>query len=134
KYEDRYKDRAPQFQKAIDTTAAFLRGTAPDGSDKKLRIDLFALKRMKPDGHPDDDSLVVIRPTLPQLVPGETHLVEVVIRTLNIGHHFPQGTADSNEIWVDLKATAGGKVIARSGALAGPDDPGEVAPWSHCVT
>src|SRR5207249_2147467 len=87
----------------------------------------------KPDGHPDDDSLAVIRPTLPQLTPGETHLVEVVIRTLNIGHHFPQGTADSNEIWVDLKATAGGKVIARSGALAGPDDTGEVDPWSHFV-
>ncbi len=133
KFEDRYKDQSPQFQKSIDTNAAFLRGTAADGSDKKLRIDLFAVKRIKPDGTQDDDSLAVMRPNLPRLQPGETHLIEVVIRTLNIGHHFSQGTADSNEIWVDFQATAGGKIIGRSGGLSGPDDTGEVDPWSHFV-
>jgi tetratricopeptide (TPR) repeat protein len=133
KSEDRYKDRAPQFQKSIDTNAAFLRGTDADGSDKKLRIDLFAVKKIKPDGTQDDDSLAVIRPNLPRLQPGETHLIEVVIRTLNIGHHFSQGTVDSNEIWVDFQAIAGGKVIGRSGGLSGPDETGEVDPWSHFV-
>jgi tetratricopeptide (TPR) repeat protein len=62
----------------------------------------------------------------------------VVIRTLNLGHVFPQGTADSNEIWVDFKATADGKEIGRSGALKRPgtdldsgDDSGEVDKWAH---
>jgi tetratricopeptide (TPR) repeat protein len=142
KYEDRLKGHEPALQAAIDKTADFLRGAAPDGSDKKLRIDLFGLKRAKtvsflgvrvPVGTFDDESLTVLRPTLPTLTPGETHLVEVVIRTLNIGHPFTQGTADSNEVWVDFKASAGGKVIGRSGALSGPDETGEVDPWSHFV-
>jgi tetratricopeptide (TPR) repeat protein len=142
KSEARLKGQEPQLQKAIDLTADFLRGTAPDGSDKKLRIDLFGLKRGNaisflglkvPTEAFDDESLTVLRPTLPKLTPGETHLVEVVIRTLNIGHPFTQGTADSNEVWVDFKATAGGKVIARSGGLSGPDETGEVDPWSHFV-
>jgi tetratricopeptide (TPR) repeat protein len=133
KFEDRYKDRSPQFQKSIDRNAAFLRGTAPDGSDRKVRIDLFGIKRMKQDGSPDDGSLAVLRPTLPALKPGENHLVEVVVRTLDIGHHFSQGTVDSNEIWVDFEARAGGKVIGRSGGLSGPDETGEVDPWSHFI-
>lgn len=132
KFEDRYKDRTPEFQKSIDTNAAFLRGSAPDGSDKKLRIDLFGIKRFK-DGAPEDESLTVIRPALPALQPGATHLIEVVVRTLNIGHHFSQGTVDSNEIWVDFQATAGGKVIGKSGGLSGPDETGEVDPWSHFI-
>jgi tetratricopeptide (TPR) repeat protein len=142
KYEPRLKGQEAQLQTAIDKTAEFLRGTAPDGSDKKLRIDLFGLKRGKsvsvlgakvPIESFDDESLAVLRPTLPKLIPGETHLVEVVIRTLNIGHPFSQGTVDSNEIWVDFQATAGGKVIGRSGGLSGPDETGEVDPWSHFV-
>jgi tetratricopeptide (TPR) repeat protein len=133
KHEPRYAARAPELQKAIDKTADFLRGTAADGSDKKLRIDLFGVKRTNAHGEPDDDSLAVIRPTLPVLTPGKTHLVEVVIRTLNIGHPFSQGTVDSNEIWVDFQATAGGRVIGRSGGMSGPDDTGEVDEWSHFV-
>lgn len=132
KFEDRYKDRAEQFQKSIDTNAAFLRGTAPDGSDRKLRIDLFGLKQYSGDS-PDDESLVELRPALPTLKPGENYLIEVVVRTLNIGHHFSQGTVDSNEIWVDFQATADGKVIGKSGGLSGPDETGEVDPWSHFV-
>src|SRR5581483_9383836 len=117
----------------IQKEADFLRGTATDGSDKKLRIDLFGVKGMKPDGTADDESLAVIRPELPKLQPGKTHLVEVVIRTVNIGHPFSQGTVDSNEIWVDFEAKAGGRVIGRSGALSQPNDTGEVDPWSHFV-
>ena len=132
KFEDRYKDQTPQLQKSIDTNAAFLKGVAPDGSDRKLRIDLFGVKQYKGDA-PDDDSLMAIRPALPQLQPGKNYLIEVVIRTLNIGHLFSEGTGDSNEIWVDFEAKAGDKVIGRSGGLSGPNDTGEVDPWSHFV-
>src|SRR4029077_1447024 len=44
-----------------------------------------------------------------------------------------QGTADSNEIWVDFTAKAGDRVIGRSGALANSDERGEVDPWSHFI-
>jgi tetratricopeptide (TPR) repeat protein len=119
----RYQDHADGFKAAIDTNAAFLK-------DKKMRIDLFGLRE---DGEIDGRLIAPLRPELPALKPGSTYLVEVVLRTLGLGHHFPQGTADSNEIWVDFKATAGGKVIGRSGALTGPDETGAVDEWSHFV-
>ncbi len=69
---------------------------------------------------------------LPRLEPGQTYLVEVVVRTLGLGHPFTQGTADSNEVWVDFEARAGDRVIGRSGALDGGDQ-GRVDPWSHFI-
>ena len=62
--------------------------------------------------------------------PGGKYLVEVVVRTLNIGHLFSQGTVDSNEIWVELAARADGKVIGHSGGL---DADGHVDPYSHFI-
>ncbi|HKA06301.1 MAG TPA: tetratricopeptide repeat protein [Gemmataceae bacterium] len=135
KREDRYTARAAQLDEATKKNADFLVGTDPEGKDKKLRIDIFGLKT----GAADSDQVIgPIRPELPKLTPGKSYVVEVVIRTLNVGHVFPQGTADSNEIWVDFEATAGGKEIARNGALKKPgtdedtgDDSGEVDRWSH---
>ena len=126
--EPRYQDHASEFQKTLDLNANYLRGTAPDGSDKKVRVDLFGLKPGGVDGE-----LTVLRPELPALEPGKTYLVEVVVRTLGLGHHFSQGTVDSNEIWVDFRATSGGAEIAHNGATAGPDDTGPVDPWSHFI-
>ena len=71
-----------------------------------------------------------IRPEVPTLKPGGKYLVEVVVRTLNIGHLFSQGTVDSNEIWVELTARSGGRVIGHSGGM-GPD--GSVDPYSHFI-
>jgi len=128
--EPRYKARSDEFQKTIDMHADFLKGTAPDGSDKKVRIDLFAVK---PGNTLDAGTLKVLRPELPVLKPGNSYVIEVVVRTINLGHPLTQGTADSNELWVDFKATADGKEIARNGALANPDDSGQVDPWSHFI-
>ncbi|HJZ89263.1 MAG TPA: tetratricopeptide repeat protein, partial [Gemmataceae bacterium] len=135
KLEERYKDRAAALDAATKKNADFLTGTDPDGKDRKLRIDIFGLKS----GSAADDQVIgPLRPILPKLKPGQSYLVEVVLRTLNVGHVFPQGTADSNEIWVDFRAIADGKEIARSGALKKPgtdedsgDDSGEVDRWSH---
>jgi tetratricopeptide (TPR) repeat protein len=63
-------------------------------------------------------------------VPGEAYLIETVIRTLEMGHQFTQGTSDSNEVWLDVTVTSSGRVIGRSGGMA-PD--GRVDPWSHFV-
>jgi tetratricopeptide (TPR) repeat protein len=132
--EERYKALTPGFEEMVQKEVDFLRGTDPDGKDRPLRIDLFGVKTFNPDGTVDDETLVApLRPQLPKLKPGQTYLVEVVIRTLNIGHHFSQGTVDSNEIWVDFEAKLGGRVIGRSGALSGPDDTGPVEEWAHFV-
>ena len=52
------------------------------------------------------------------------------MRTLKVGHPFTQGTADSNEVWVDARVTGGNRVLGRSGGLGAHN---EVDPWSHFV-
>jgi tetratricopeptide (TPR) repeat protein len=126
----KHAKHADGFRKAADAHADFLRGTAPDGSDRKLRIDLFGIKT----GDSIHDPLIApLRSKLPALKPGGKYLVEVVIRTVNMGHPFTQGTVDSNEVWADFTARAGGRVIARSGALKGKDDTGPLDEWAHRV-
>jgi tetratricopeptide (TPR) repeat protein len=61
------------------------------------------------------------------LVPGRRYLLEAVVRNLRVGHHLTQGTADSNELWLDVSVRAGDRLIGRSGGT-GPD--GAVDPWS----
>ena len=64
------------------------------------------------------------------LQPGRRYLVEAVVRNRRVGHHLTQGTADSNELWVDVSVRAGDRVIGRSGGM-GQD--GAVDPWSFFV-
>ncbi|HEV3167652.1 MAG TPA: tetratricopeptide repeat protein, partial [Isosphaeraceae bacterium] len=96
-------------------------------ADKKVRVDIFALRE---GGEISGKLLGPIRPEVPTLKPGGKYLVEVVVRTLGLGHPFSQGTVDSNEIWVELAAKAGDRVIGRSGGI-GPD--GTVDPYSHFI-
>jgi tetratricopeptide (TPR) repeat protein len=49
---------------------------------------------------------------------------------LKLGHPFTQGTADSNEIWIDGKVTSAGRVVGRTGGLG---EFNAVDPWSHFV-
>ena len=93
-----------------------------------LRVDVFAIR-----AGADIDAPVTapIRPRIPALTPGETYVIDIVVRNLRVGHLFTEGTADSNEVWLDLTVTAGDQVIGRSGAIDPVD--GEVDPWSHFV-
>jgi len=95
--------------------------------EKKVRIDLFALRE---GGGIDGRFLGPLRPEVPRLTPGKPYLVEAVVRTLGLGHPFSQGTADSNEIWVELTARAGGRVVGRSGGIG---DDGKVDPYAHFI-
>src|SRR5207245_2960432 len=99
--------------------------------DKQVRIDLFGVK----DGAAIDAKLIApLRPQLPKLQPGKTYLVEVVVRTLGLGHPLTQGTADSNELWVDFTAKSGDRVIGRNGALQDEKkQEGPVDEWSHFI-
>ena len=92
-----------------------------------LRVDIFGIKQ---EGKIDGPLIAPIRPEVPALQPGGRYLLETVIRTLKLGHLFTQGTADSNEVWLDVTVTSGDRVIGRSGGMA---DDGEVDPWSHFV-
>lgn len=93
-----------------------------------VRVDIVALRE---GGTIDGELIGPIRPQIPTLQPGATYLVEVVIRTMKLGHLFTQGTVDSNEVWLDVAASSGGRFIGRSGGL--DSKTGEVDPWSHFV-
>ncbi len=90
-----------------------------------VRVDLFGLK---PGGVIDAPLTAPLRPTLPTLQPGESYLLEAVIRTLKMGHPFTQGTVDSNEAWVEVTVTSGDQVLARSGGI---NEQGEVDRWAY---
>jgi tetratricopeptide (TPR) repeat protein len=125
----RYGQMKAGLEETVKIQSDFLRGTDPEGKDKKVRIDLFGIK----DGAVIDGKLTMLRPELPKLKAGQSYLVEVVVRTVNLGHPFSQGTVDSNEIWVDFEARSGDRVFARNGATANPDDSGPVDPWAHFI-
>lgn len=79
---------------------------------RALRVDVFGIR------HGDSLSsrlTAPLGPESPALQPGETYLLETVIRTLNVGHHFTQGTSDSNQVWLEVTAIANGQTIAVSG-------------------
>jgi tetratricopeptide (TPR) repeat protein len=90
-----------------------------------VRVDILGIKE---GGTVDSPLTAPLRPKVPALKRGQRYLLEVVLRTMKLGHPFTQGTVDSNEVWVDTKVTSEGKVVGRSGGL-GPHN--EVDPWSH---
>ena len=96
-------------------------------SEKKVRVDLFALRE---GGEIDGAFLGPLRPEVPTLKPGGKYLVDAVVRTLGLGHPLTQGTVDSNEIWVELIARDGDKVVGRSGGIG---EDGAVDPYSHFI-
>src|SRR4029079_5929339 len=57
--------------------------------------------------------------------------VDALMRARGVGHRFPGGTMDSNEVWLEVTALdARGKVIGVSGAR---DRGGALAPDTHLV-
>jgi len=67
----------------------------------------------------------------PQLAPGSTARVDVVVRTRKIGHFFPGGTVDAFDIWLEMQGKdADGRVIFWSGQVAG-EGKGPVEEGAH---
>lgn len=93
-----------------------------------MRVDLFGVRE---GGRLDDELTAPLRPSVPALKPGQYYLLETVIRTVKMGHHFTQGTTDSNEIWLEVSAASGDRTIGISGGLKGEDR--HVDPYSHFV-
>ena len=93
-----------------------------------LRVDIFGVRA----GAAIDAPLTApLRPEVPALAPGGEYVLEVVLRTLTLGHTFTQGTADSNQVWLEVTATSGERLIGISGGR-NPTD-GAVDPYSHFV-
>ena len=65
--------------------------------DNVVTLDVFGLRE---GGTIAGKLIAPLDATAPALTPGTRYLVELVLRTRKVGHHFTQGTADSNEVWV----------------------------------
>jgi hypothetical protein len=92
-----------------------------------VRVDIFGLKE---GGLIDGELTAPLRPEVPVLVPGRTYLLEVVLRTVRLGHLLTQGTTDSNELWVECEL---GNAAGRVGISGGLGPYREVDPWAHFV-
>ncbi len=106
----------PESESMIKAVEAFNAGV--------MRVDIMGVRE---GGEVDGTLHAPLRPDLPTLRAGETYLFEVVTRTVRMGHEFTQGTADSNEVWLDVTVRADGRVIGRSGGFG---DHNAVDPWS----
>jgi tetratricopeptide (TPR) repeat protein len=65
---------------------------------------------------------------------GDSARVEVVVRTRTVGHFFPGGTVDAQDVWVELEAVdSNGKTILHSGYTEDGSDgrKGPVEPGAH---
>ena len=110
----------PRPEEAIAKHQEFLEGV--------MRLDLFAIK---PGGTIASELIGPLGPDVtPELVPGNEYLMEAVVRTVKMGHIFTQGTADSNQVWMDVQMRCGDEVIGQSGDM---DGEGIVDPWAHFV-
>lgn len=105
-------------EEGVERHREYLRGT--------LRVDLFGLRK---EASIDGELVAPLGDTV-QVDPGQTYLIETVLRTMTLGHHFTQGTTDSNEIWIELTAKQGDRIIGKSGHR---DKREVVDPWSHFV-
>ena len=92
-----------------------------------LRADIFAVHE---GSDIDAPAFAPLRPNVPALKAGGEYVFDVVLRTLKLGHLFTEGTADSNQVWLEVTALSGGRTLGASGAV---DAAGQVDPWSHFV-
>ena len=104
---------------AIEAHKTFMKGI--------MRVDVFGVRA---GGSVEGQLTAPLRPDVPTLKPGQKYLLETVIRTVKMGHHFTQGTTDSNEIWLEVSVTSGDQKIGGSGMM---QDDNSVDPWSHFV-
>lgn len=116
---------------AANTAVPFLRGDAETVAAEQaflkdaVTLDLFGVR----EGGTIGGRLIgPLDGATPALTPGGRYLAELVVRTRKVGHHFTQGTADSNEVWAQITLRSGDAVVGQSGVLS-PE--GRVDPWSH---
>ncbi|MAI41543.1 MAG: tetratricopeptide repeat protein [Candidatus Azotimanducaceae bacterium] len=120
---------------AANTAIPYLLGMPDDVNEAhermlkdSLRVDIFGIRA----GSDIDVPIVApIRPELLSLEAGNVYLLDIVIRSLTIGHLFTEGTADSNQVWLEVIVTQDGEVIGNSGLI--DIENGRLDPLSHLV-
>ena len=99
---------------AANTALPFLRHDAPTLRAEQAflagvaRVDIFGAEERRHDRRRAHCAAAARR--CRRFDPGASYLLETVVRTLKVGHPFSQGTADSNEIWLEVTASSGGRV------------------------
>ena len=63
--------------------------------------------------------------------PGEIARVDVVVRTLKVGHFFPGGTVDAFDCWLELKATDDNEKVLFWSGMVEDNGRGPVEPGAH---
>ncbi len=101
--------------------------TCEDFNKGVMRVDLFGIRE---GGEIDGQLHAPLRPTMPTLVRGKRYLLEAVVRAVKMGHEFTQGTADSNEVWLDVEVQTNGRSVGR---LGGMSEARGVDPWSKFI-
>jgi tetratricopeptide (TPR) repeat protein len=106
----------------LAATERFLRSGA-------LSVDLFALRRSLP-GRPHQEELrAPLEDASLPLRPGESVVVDVVVRNRGVGHDFPAGSGDLRDVWLAVAlADVTGRPLAASGLI---DGDGAVDPEAH---
>lgn len=99
-----------------------------------VRLELFGLR----EGDAIDGKLheeirpynEYLKPGIPTLKPGRNYLLETVVRNSKVGHELTQGTADSNELWLEVTVAVGDRIVLHSGFV---NERGEVDPDAHFI-
>ena len=98
-------------QEMIDRITAFLQTAC--------RIDITSVDVTPQDGDAGGAQTSLPAPLVrPGVLAGDTVEAHVVVRTMGVGHMFPGGTIDSNEVWIEFEAAVGDEApFYRSGGL-----------------
>lgn len=91
-----------------------------------LSVDIFGIKQQ---GELTGELIAPLNDKV-ELQPGKRYLIESVIKTVKLGHAFTQGTADSNQVWVEFNVYHNGKRIAANGGI---NSEGQVDDWSYFI-
>jgi tetratricopeptide (TPR) repeat protein len=118
------------YFEAANSGIRYLNNLKPDPINAllpgSLSIDIFGIKR---DGELTGELIAPLNEKV-ELQPGKRYLIESVIKTVKLGHAFTQGTADSNQVWVEFNVYHDGKRIAASGGI---NKQGQVDEWSYFI-
>lgn len=113
---------------ALSGDRAQLEAVTASLAAERVSLDLFAA-RAGAAGTSAERTYAPLDRAAPVLRRGEEALLEVVVRSRGVGHDFPGGKRDLQELWLELEAVdEAGRTIFASGRL---EASGEVDPAAH---
>ena len=119
------------YFQAANSAIRYLNKLEPDPVNSmlvgSLGVDIFAIKQ---DAELNGEIIAPLNNDNIALPAGKKYLIETVVNTIKLGHEFTQGTADSNQVWVELNVFHNGQLIASSGGI---DQQGKVDDWSYFI-